>query len=156
MRPIPPNPFRRVPYLQFPFEPFMRLVATEPLEAKAVLDAAVADGSVFFPHGTSEHSCYGCIVRALLARKEHDTGEDTPMLKERYAPMLALPSESANNKGFPYAFVCELLERLAQGEHPLFFHESVSVIRSLFESDPGAADDKLDIGYRWITSESPR
>jgi len=155
MRTTKPNPFLRPPYSRFQLEPFARLVETEPLEARAVLDAAVADGSIVFPLGTSDRTHYRWIVGVILDRKEGDTGEDTPVLRERYSPLLTLPSEDLGGEGFPYSFVRELLGRLAQGEHPLFLHAACGLIRSLLEGDPEAPDEAQNIRYEQATAAGP-
>lgn len=147
MRTYNTNPFQATPHTVFPLDRFLLLVQTEPLEAKAVLAAALASGSISFPRGTSEHSLYQWIVNDLLRGKERDEGEDTPLLRQRYQPLTSLASEQQQCSGFPYAFVQQLLERLAQGEHPLFLRSATALLGELFAGNEETPPDKQTICF---------
>jgi hypothetical protein len=127
------NPFRRVgrSYPLFDCTNFFDTAKLNPLSAKADLEAAVEAGHLQFPLGTSEHTLFGSFLDKCVGPA---VGPDSKHCWQRYQHFSAeLPSD---NKGFPYLFVLQLLDMLAEGQHPWFASWAHQTLHELFFSIP--------------------
>jgi len=160
MRPFRSNPFRtQRPVPRFDVAQFLQGLQCFPLEARARLEAAVADGSISFPNGTCARTDYAAVAQMGWKGNACDPLiEDLSSLSERYGPLLELPSETLRRTGFPYAFVLDLLGKLAQGQHPAFVTGACCYITAEFDNAcwPESDSDPVDLAFAMAPANSPR
>jgi hypothetical protein len=143
------NPFRRVgrSYPLFDCTRFLKTAKLNPLSARADLEAAVEAGHLQFPLGTSEHTHFRRFIGKFRDPAANPDGKhywnsygdpaaspDSRHCWQRYQHFSAeLPSD---DKGFPYLFVLQLLDMLAEGQHPWFASWAQATLEDLFFSIP--------------------
>jgi hypothetical protein len=122
----------------FPVHFFLSLLQTKPLEAKALLEAGVAQGTVVFPCGTNDLE-YDSTFRLSLQLHDElgpELGPDVLLCQQCYGAEPAKPVRELET--FPYAYTLGLLDRLAAGTPPLFYHWAVLFLKELYH--PGDDD----------------
>lgn len=97
---------------------FLAAVERAPLHAKALFLQGIADGIIQFPNGTTADSYEHLVVAPVLHL--HPAAADSPRLQKLYGAALTDTTSDSWPTKFPLAYVFELLERLANGEHPQF------------------------------------
>jgi len=130
----------------FPVHFFLSLLQTKPLEAKALLEAGVAQGTVVFPCGTNDLE-YDSTFRLSLQMHDElrpEFGPDILLCQQRYGAEPATPVRELET--FPYSYTLDLLERLAAGTPPLFYYWAVLFLTELYhpEDDFFGRNDLVD------------
>jgi len=122
----------------FPALYFLSLLQSKPLEAKALLEDGVAQGTVVFPFGTNDLE-FDSVFRNSLTL-HNGSGPDIQLCQQRYG---LEPVEAVHQMdSFPYTYCLQLLDRLAAGTPPLFYHWAVGFLHEFL--DPRAADWEYD------------
>jgi hypothetical protein len=122
---------------------WLKTLPLNPLSCRLQLLDAIEQQQLLFPNGLSSGSLLPLVVKGMFL-----DGPDHPerhLLQERYAALADLPSAGA---GFPLEGILELLDRMTQGEHPLFNSAAVKAL-----SDRPLWDDPENI-TDWATPEN--
>jgi hypothetical protein len=127
------NPFRRPghPCPIFDCYELRDIAILNPLSAKQLLEQAIAEGHITFPHGLTDQRFYTNFW-------DYPDSPDIEACKARYGQLV---SGDTTPSAFPLAFVLELFDRIAAGEHPQFVHWAQATIEQLL------------CGARWNPSE---
>ena len=131
----------RAPYRSFQRSEFLALATRHPLGAAQLLREAVRYGAISFPAGTDGVGSYNSLYLHIDMETEcvgYLSFEDNWPLLQRYSPLWeGKPySDPSDSPAFPLDFVFELLERVSNGEHPVFCTWVQQMLESLFpESD---------------------
>jgi hypothetical protein len=121
---------------RFPLQLFLAIYKTFPLEAKALLEAGVANGTVLFTLGTDDRDLDGCFRTSMLYMA------DPQCMNQCLGPDLEL-CQGTFGEGptdelwqgldrFPYSFTLKLLDRLGQGVPPLYRIWAESILMDLY------------------------
>lgn len=120
------------------------------LSAKQLLQQSLADGSILLPCGESADTAWWTLPWHIDGATELDLPEENRLLHARYCHLWK--SEAVKppfSQGFPLAFTLELLDRVIQGEHPLFCEWAIEEILNLLPVDPRHGATPSDSARNW-------
>lgn len=124
---------------RFPVFHFMTICPTFPLEAKALLEEGVANGTVLFPLGTDDRDLDHCFRMSMSYMADPTScgqcpGPDLELCQSIYGngPQETLLKGLSR---FPYTYTLTLLDRLAQGVPPLYRIWAEEILTDLYNPD---------------------
>jgi len=125
-----------------------------PLSAKRFLQAAITDGSLAFPQGESADMPWRPLFQYIDEVTEHEeTMEENMLILTRYHHLWKATWDDLVSHGFPLTFVFDLLDRMTQGEHPVFAQWAIKTILDIVPPQPRCGTIPDEHARDWQASQ---